>query len=199
MKILRISSSPNLANSKSRDVGAFAVEAITAKFPETSVKHKDLAIEPPAYYSPELCEKWFTTDHSEEIFDYSNAAVAELHDADVVIIEAPMINFSITATLKSWIDQIAVAGKTFKYSETGPIGLVENTKAIIIQSSGGNYDEEPLKSIEHGQSFVNAVLDFIGITDKITITIPYTAIGGEKLENRLNAAKDSISEFVTAL
>ena len=77
--------------------------------------------------------------------------------------------------LKAYVDTFVVAGKTFKYGENGPVGLLENKKAIHIQASGGVYSEGPASAIEHGNSYIKTVLGFVGITDVKSVLIEGTA------------------------
>ena len=85
--------------------------------------------------------------------------------AEVVIIGAPMYNFAIPSQLKAWIDRIAVAGKTFRYTEAGPEGLAGGKKVVIVSSRGGVYSEGPAAVMDHQESYLKTVLGFMGVTD----------------------------------
>ena len=92
----------------------------------------------------------------------NDSLVAELQAADTIVIGVAMYNFSIPASLKAWIDQIARAGVTFAYSETGPKGLLEGKKAIITIASGGT---EIGSGMDFASDYLRFVLGFVGITD----------------------------------
>ncbi|MEM9278244.1 MAG: NAD(P)H-dependent oxidoreductase [Pseudomonadota bacterium] len=92
----------------------------------------------------------------------SDKLVAELQDADLIVIGAPVYNFGVPAALKAWIDQVARARKTFKYTETGPVGLLENKRAVIVSASGGT---EIGSNIDFATPYLVHVLGFLGIHD----------------------------------
>lgn len=94
--------------------------------------------------------------------DYSDQLVAELKDADLVVISTPIYNFSVPASLKAWIDQIARARVTFQYTENGPVGLLENKRAVIAVASGGT---EIGSDYDFAVDYLKHILGFIGITD----------------------------------
>ncbi len=100
-----------------------------------------------------------------EAAKHSDEAIAELLDADLIVIGVPMYNFSIHSALKSWIDHIMRAGLTFKYSEAGIEGLVKNKKVYLAFTSGGIYSEGPMKGADFSEPYLTYILNFIGITD----------------------------------
>ena len=92
--------------------------------------------------------------------------------ADIIVIGAPMYNFSIPSQLKAWIDRLAVAGKTFRYTENGPEGLAGGKKVIVASSRGGFYGPEtPVASLDHQENYLRGVFGFFGITD-VTSSAP---------------------------
>lgn len=93
------------------------------------------------------------------------AVLDEFLAADVVVIGAPMYNFSIPSNLKAWIDRVAVAGKTFAYTEAGPVGLATGKRAVVISTRGGLYSEGPAAGMDHQESYLKTVLGFLGVTD----------------------------------
>jgi FMN-dependent NADH-azoreductase len=96
---------------------------------------------------------------------HSDAAIAEIKDADILVISVPMYNFGIHSTLKAWIDHIARAGVTFNYTANGPEGLITNKKAYLAIATGGIYSEGPYKGIDFTEPYLRTVLGFIGIKD----------------------------------
>lgn len=85
--------------------------------------------------------------------------------ADKYVFVTPMWNFSFPPLMKAYIDAICIAGKTFKYTETGPVGLLPDKKALHIQASGGVYSEGPAASMEMGHRYISTIMSFFGITD----------------------------------
>ncbi len=113
----------------------------------------------------------------------SDELLAELNRADTLVISAPIYNFSIPATLKTWIDMICRVGRTFRYTETGPVGLLEGKRAIILVASGGIIVGS---SYDLATPYLKQVLGFIGITD-VTI-IAADATTDKAVEKRAEAS-----------
>jgi FMN-dependent NADH-azoreductase len=95
-------------------------------------------------------------------FTPAEALVAELQAADTLVIGAPIYNFGVPAALKAWIDQVARAGVTFRYSETGPVGLLSGKRAFIVAASGGT---EAGGGMDFATGYLRHVLGFLGIAD----------------------------------
>ena len=164
--ILHIDSSARLNGSTSRQLTA----QVTEKLGGTVVK-RDLtdAI-------PQISETWvnanFTpaeqrTDEQKETLALSDALVSEIKAADTLVIGVPIYNFGVPAALKAWIDQIARAGLTFKYTENGPQGLLEGKRAILVVASGGTPAES---EIDFATGYMRHIMGFIGITDVTVVT-----------------------------
>lgn len=174
MKILHLVSSPRGEASVSRKLGTAIVEKISAANGGSTVKTHNLTVSPfphleevhiNSFYTPE--EK--RTPELREAVKHSDEAIAELMDADTVVIDVPMYNFGIPSTLKTWIDHICRSGKTFSYSEKGPEGLVKGKNVYLAISSGGIYSEGPMKAYDYTESYLRATLGFLGMTDIHTI------------------------------
>jgi FMN-dependent NADH-azoreductase len=118
----------------------------------------------------------------------SDALVAELFAADVIIIAAAMINFGIPSNLKAYIDHIARPGVTFKYSEKGPEGLVRDKKVYLVMARGGVYSQGVMQSLNFQDPYLKAVLAFIGLTDVEVITAEGVAFGPDAAERSVSAA-----------
>ncbi|KIT14734.1 FMN-dependent NADH-azoreductase [Jannaschia aquimarina] len=162
MNILRIDSSARHDGSISRKL----LDDVAARL-GGPVTTRDLATEP----LPQITGTWmganFTpeadrTDEQRAALAQSDALIAELKAADTILIGAPIYNFSIPAALKAWIDLVARAGVTFRYTENGPEGLLEGKRAIIAIASGGT---EVGSEIDFASGYLRHVLGFIGITD----------------------------------
>lgn len=100
-----------------------------------------------------------------------NELVDQFAAADRYVFATPLWNFSFPPIMKAYIDAICVAGKTFKYTDTGPVGLLQNKRAVHIQARGGIYSEGPAKEVENGDRHLRTVLNFLGITDIETIAV----------------------------
>ena len=128
----------------------------------------------------------------------SDALVDELLAADTIVIGTGLINFNIYSSLKTWIDNIARAGRTFKYGENGPVGLATGKKAYIVLASGGVYSQGPAASLNHAVPYLKSVLGFIGITDVETVYVEGLAFGPEAAEKAIDAAKARANELALA-
>jgi FMN-dependent NADH-azoreductase len=154
--ILHIDSSINGENSASRAI----TKAIVDKLSDTNwgepVVYRDLAANP----IPHLTLDAFA----------HNLDVEEFLGADTVVIGAPMYNFTIPSQLKAWIDRIAIAGKTFRYTENGPEGLVKGKRIIIALARGGIYSEgSPAAAFEHLETYLRGVFNFVGIEPEFVV------------------------------
>ncbi len=166
MNILHLDSSITGEHSASRAISAAAVRALTNADPAPRVTYRDLVAEPLGHLT---------------LADLGAAeARAELdafHAADVVVIGAGMYNLSLPSQLKAWIDRIMVAGETFRYTETGPVGLAGGKRVIVALARGGLYS--PARAVEHAERYLRDVLAFIGITDPEFVIAEGIALGDE--------------------
>ncbi|MCG6884629.1 MAG: NAD(P)H-dependent oxidoreductase [Silicimonas sp.] len=169
-KILRIDASARRVGSITRDLNDRVIDRLSAESP-VSVTTRDLANPLPL-----LTEDWiganFTdpderSDDQKATLALSDELVAELKAADVVLIGLPIYNFGVPGALKAWIDLIARARETFRYSEHGPVGLLEGKRAIVTVASGGT---EVGSSIDFATDYLKHVLGFVGITDVALVT-----------------------------
>ena len=128
----------------------------------------------------------------------SDAAVDELLAADTIIISSGFINFGISSILKSWIDHVARAGRTFRYSENGPVGLATGKKAYLVIASGGIYSSGPGATLDFAEPYLRSVLGFLGIRDIETVRIEGVAYGPEAAEKAVSAAEEKARELARA-
>ncbi|WP_299778853.1 NAD(P)H-dependent oxidoreductase [uncultured Formosa sp.] len=103
------------------------------------------------------------TDEQQKVLAKNDKMMQQLLDTDFVVLASPMYNFSIPATVKAWFDAVIQAGKTFGYTETGIKGLCEDTKALILMTSGSDFGMEPYKSVNFATPFLITAFDFLGI------------------------------------
>jgi len=170
MKILHLISSPRGEASFSVKLGNAIVEKLQVANPGSILTTHDLTNTPFPHLEEVHINSFFTPkeNHTAEFtaaIKHSNEAIAELKDADVIVIGVPLYNFGIPSTLKAWIDHIARAGQTFSYSESGVEGLVKGKKVYLAISSGGVYSEGPMKAYDFTESYLRSVLGFLGMVD----------------------------------
>ena len=170
MKILHIVSSPRGAASVSIQLGNAVVEKVQAKYPGSTVTTHDLTNKPFPHLEEVHLNAFYTPaeNHTPELTEaikHSDAAIAELKDADVIVIDVPLYNFSIPSTLKAWIDHISRAGITFAYTENGPKGLITDKKVYLALASGGVYSEGAFAPYDFATPYLKGFLGFIGMTD----------------------------------
>lgn len=179
--ILVIESSHNREQTGSRHISAQIQARIREKYPQANIIVHDLTTEA----LPHPSEKMLTAFHvppdqqNEELKEairLSNQLTDEVLKSDLVIISAPLWNFSIPSSVKAWIDHVVRAGKTFSYSPNGPVGLLKNTKAIIVASTGGIYSEGPMKAFDFLVPYLQSVMKFIGIVDVQAVRLEGTKV-----------------------
>jgi FMN-dependent NADH-azoreductase len=126
----------------------------------------------------------------------SDELIAELKAAETLVIGAPMYNFGIASTLKTWFDYVLRAGITFKYSESGPVGLLEGKRAIVIETRGGLYSEGPAQAMDSQEPHLRNLLSFMGITNVKFFRAEKLAFGPEAREKAINAARAQLAEVI---
>ena len=139
---------------------------------------------PPAHVGPDHLGAFFTppethTPAQTAALKASDAYIAQLFDANVVVLGTPMHNFGISSTLKSWVDNIVRVGKTFRYSETGPIGLIPGKRFVLVVGSGGFYSDGPYKLFEHAAHYLRDILLTLGGTEFTILRAEGSAMGPE--------------------
>ncbi len=173
-QILLIEASPQGAHSSSNKLGRAVVDKITSKHPGSKVVTRNLTDQPLPHLDP-ICLAGFmnTPDkHSPDekrAIRHSDEIIAEMFAADVIIVATPMWNFSIPSVLKAYIDHLARAGKTFKYSAKGPEGLLVNKSMYLAVSSGGMYSAPPMNKYNFVVPYLTSLFGFLGITDVKTV------------------------------
>ena len=126
----------------------------------------------------------------------SDELIAELKAADTLVIGAPMYNFGIASTLKTWFDYVLRAGITFKYSESGPVGLLEGKRVIVIETRGGLYSEGPAQVMDSQEPHLRNLLSFMGITNVKFFRAEKLAFGPEAREQAIDAARAQLTEAI---
>jgi FMN-dependent NADH-azoreductase len=170
MKLLKVDSSVR-GNSVSRKMTAQFVETWVKSHRGSDVKERDLA----AITLPLITDEWIDASRKDpsqltpaqrQTLAVSDALVDELLNADVIVIGAPMYNFSISSTLKAWIDQVVRVGKTVVYGAQGPKGQLVGKKVFVLTSRGGAYGPEThYAKFDFQEPYLRHILGFIGLTD----------------------------------
>jgi FMN-dependent NADH-azoreductase len=202
MKLLHIDSSISGEASASRQLSAAIVTALTAAAPGLEIIRRDLDADPLPHLDSKLLPAIRPDPASDPATrpteEKGSAALAEFLDADIVVIGAPMYNFTIPTQLKAWLDRIVIAGKTFSYTETGPIGLARGKKVVIASSRGGLYAPGmPFEANDFQETYLRAILGFIGIKDIEIIRAEGIAYGPEQHEAAIRAALASVAQVVS--
>jgi len=195
MKLLHIDSSITGAQSVSRQLTRDIVNTWTASHPNTVVDYLDLVEDTPSHLSAESLGFRMppTTENLSEAQRRENAVsealVEQFLAADVIVVGAPLYNFSIPSQLKSWIDRVAQAGRTFTYTATGPKGLAGGKTVIVASTRGGVYStSEGGRAMEHQESYLQTVFGFLGITDVRFVRAEGVAMGDAKKAEALTLA-----------
>ena len=165
MTILKIDSSITGENSVSRVLTRSIVDQLAAANPKAAIVERDLVNQP--------------LDHLTLAAFADSTILDEFLEADTVVIGAPMYNFTISSQLKAWIDRIAVAGKTFRYTESGPEGLAGDKRVIVAVSRGGFYDQG--HAFEHVKAYLKPMFNFLGIEPEF-VHADGIAVGPEQRE-----------------
>jgi FMN-dependent NADH-azoreductase len=203
MKLLHIDSSILGANSVSREVAATIVAKLRAATPDLDITYRDLATAP----LPHLTPAQLPGDHPLAALapapndgrTESEAVLNEFLAADIVVVGAPMYNFTIPSQLKAWIDRIIVSGKTFRYGPGGVEGLAGGKRVIIAISRGGLYGAgAPSAAAEHVETYLRTAFGFIGVTNLEIIIAEGLGLGAEQRQTALEGALQAATSLRAA-
>ncbi len=194
--ILHLKSSIQGASSYSIKLGDAIVEKIKEKYPESKLEVLDLVDPEIPHLNADMLRSFFIpedklTEEEKKLVGFSNDLVKQLLAADIIVIGAPLINFTIHSSLKAWIDHITRVGITFGYGANGPIGLVTGKKVYVAMSSGGVYSDGPGKENDFVVPYLKAFLGFLGMTDLTAFRAEGLKVPGV-MENAMQTAIDSI-------
>jgi len=199
MKLLHIDSSALGAQSVSRELTRRTVNQWVASHPGTEVEHLDLVADAPSHLDIDSLgfrlglDADALTDAQKRENAVTEKLLSQFLAADVVVVGAPMYNFSIPSQLKAWIDRVAQAGRTFRYTENGPEGLAAGKTVIVASSRGGAYAGNPaLAFLDHQESYLKTVFGFFGITDVRFVRAEGLAMGDAAKAQALAAADTDI-------
>lgn len=190
--ILRIDASARNEGSTSRPLADQLVSRLVEQGYGATVTRRDLHANPPALLNENWVNANFTdeaarSDEQKAILAASDELIAELEAADTIVITAPIYNFAIPASLKAWIDLIARARRTFRYTESGPEGLLTGKRAFVVFASGG----VPLGSaVDFASGYLKHVLAFVGITDVTFVAADGHMMDGEAVTRATSAIEE---------
>jgi FMN-dependent NADH-azoreductase len=199
MKVLKVNSSVTGENSVSR----ILVEAVASKFDKTDILEVDLDATPLPHLNGRVLGARLAAAPDAALQAYEEAdtavqayetALEQFLSADVVIIGAPMYNFGVPSQLKSWLDALAVAGKTFRYTESGAVGLCAGKRIIVASSRGGFYaPPSPVAGHDHQEAHLIAFFSVLGITDVEVVRAEGVNISPEQRERGIATAMEQVS------
>jgi FMN-dependent NADH-azoreductase len=200
MKLLHVDSSILGPGSVSRQLSAEIVATEQRLHPGLAIAYRDLASTPIGHLSgAHLAARSGAvpeTPDAQADIAAGDAMLAEFLEADIVVVGAPMYNFGISSQLKAWIDRLAVAGKTFRYSEKGAEGLAGGKRVIVASSRGGYYGPEtPVAFLDHQETYLRGIFGFFGVTEITFIRAEGLALGEEQRAKSIDAARLEIAEL----
>lgn len=199
MKLLHVDSSILGSNSVSRQLSAEVVAEWRKTHPNTTVDYLDLAVDTPNHFSADaLGIKVGIQAEPTEAQSRENAVseqlVTQFLSADVIVIGAPIYNFTVPTQLKAWIDRLAQVGRTFKYTDKGPVGLATGKTVIVASTRGGIYSTtEGGRAMEHQETYLKVIFGFFGITDVRIVRAEGLAMGEAPKAAALSAARAEIA------
>ncbi|MGO9357455.1 MAG: FMN-dependent NADH-azoreductase [Xanthobacteraceae bacterium] len=193
MKLLHIDSSILGEGSVSRSLSAEVVATLRASQPGVEVTYRDLAYEPLGHLTAvHLGALQGAPVDPALLGDVTDGKVAldDFLAADIVVVGAPMYNFGIPSQLKAWIDRVAIAGKTFRYTENGPQGLAGGKKLIVVSSRGGVFSAgTPTAAFDFQETYLRTLFGFLGVTDITFVRAEGVAMGPEARTRAIEAAR----------
>lgn len=194
INILEISASGRRDDSVSRMLTRDIVDAIAGRHSTATIRHRDLAdgveLVDEAWIGANFTDEADRTSAQQDRLRTSDALVAELKEADAIVIGAPIYNFGVPAALKAWVDMIARARLTFRYTENGPEGLLKGKKAYLVIASGG----VPVDSaVDFATPYLRQALRFVGITDVEVIAADQL---NQNAADSINSARARIAELI---
>ena len=206
MNILHIDSSPLVGRSVSRELSAQIVARILEHFPNATITRRDLALHSPPHAGAEAVDvvrykkDQDLTELQVRETALADTLIAELHAADVIVIGSPMYNYTVTTQLKAWIDRVCQAGRTFRYTPDGSVGLLNSSKrAIIAISRGGNYTNGKQNHRDFQVPYLKEILGFVGITYITFVVAEGVNLSPEARAQVIKRATAEINVIVRAL
>lgn len=189
--VLNIHSSLFAEGGVSHQLSAHLQQALASQAENIQFTNRDVVADEIPHFSSQTI-----ADVGEGNAKLADTLIQEVQNADVVAIDAPMYNFSIPSQLKSWLDHLARAGTTFKYTENGPVGLLTNKTAIVITTRGGLHKDKPTDT---QTSYLTTMLGFVGITDVHFVYAEGLNMGDELRSKAIEEAKNELLNIAQQL
>lgn len=198
MNILQVNSSARTVGSHSTRLANDIVQRLQAANPAAALTVRDLGRNPHPALDEAALQALFTpaeqrSPEQAARVAQNDALIAELEAADVLVMGVPMYNFGVSAALKSWIDAVARAGVTFKYTDKGPVGLLQGKKVYVALARGGLYRDTPADT---QVPYLKSVLGFLGMTDIQFVYAEGLAMGPEAEQKALASAEAQIADVL---
>ena len=198
--LLFVTSSLFGAESRSRRLAAEFIDALHSAHPDAAVVSRDLGGTMPHLDGEALGALMLPaaerTARQRAFVAFADALIAEIETADTIVLAVPMYNFSIPSTLKAWIDHIARAGRTFRYTAAGSEGLLKGKKVFVVTARGGIYSEGPAGAFDFQEPYLRAVLGFIGLDDVTFLHLEGLKISPEAAASGLARARAALARLV---
>jgi FMN-dependent NADH-azoreductase len=185
------------ASMSSRIAGEFESQLRLA-FPEIEIVRRDVGADPIPHLTAATVAGVRATPRTEaelETRALSDALIAELQQAELIVIASPMYNFGISSALKTWFDHVLRAGITFRYTENGPEGLLKGKKAVVIESRGGLYSEGAGAAMDGQEPHLRAMLGFVGLDEVTYVRAEKLAFGPDIAEASVATAVAELSSY----
>jgi FMN-dependent NADH-azoreductase len=177
-----------------------AVAQIKSQDPSTSIITRDLVTDPIPHLTPDSASvlRGSAPENPKQsaALTLSNALVDELRAADTIVIGAPMYNFGIASSLKSWFDHVLRAGVTFSYTASGPAGLLHGKRAVVILTRGGFYSSGSTQVLDSQEPHIRSMLNFMGIQAIQFIRAESLAFGQEQRELSMKTARGELEHAI---
>jgi FMN-dependent NADH-azoreductase len=194
MNILQINASARTEGSNSSRLAEQIVERLQARHPQATTVRRDLAVDPHPVLDEAALQALFTPEAQrtpEQLARVAldDARIAEVQVADILVLGVPMYNFGVPVQLKNWLDAIARAGVTFRYTANGPEGLLKGKTVYVALARGGRYRDTPVDS---QVPFLKTILSFLGMTDVRFIYAEGLAMGPDAVERGFAEANSDL-------
>lgn len=199
--VLIVTSSAQGGRSVSTRIAEDYAQALSDAHPGVEIVRRDVGADPIPHLTAETVAGIRGAAESEaeqRTLALSDALVAELQAAELIVIAAPMYNFGMSSTLKTWFDHVLRARVTFRYTENGPEGLLKGRKAVVIESRAGLYSEGPAAAMDSQEPHIRTLLGFMGIDDVEFVRAEKLAFGPEAAEQSIGGAVDRLRSLAGA-
>ncbi|MFC3095603.1 FMN-dependent NADH-azoreductase [Alteromonas sediminis] len=190
--LLIINTSITGKSSHSRQLVSTYVDKTLTRNPGISVKQRDLAEQPLPHLSGEELQAWSNAPQGNDA-TLSDSLIGELEWADHIVLGLPMYNFDSPSTFRVWIDRVVRAGKTFRYTEAGPEGLLTDKSVTVVVTRGGKYVGTPLDT---QTSYIKNIFNFIGIQNVNFVYAEGLAMGEASAQEAMRSANEKIDELI---